>query len=94
MQIAYSSEGMLPGQAGVLQLLHQSSAYQQEPSLTKSPHDRLAQQQAIYEELLASQELTLERERPALKTRSRPLSAREMTRDLAGWTVPRTGAYG
>ncbi|GAB3585364.1 hypothetical protein [Hymenobacter daeguensis] len=49
----------------------------------------VARQQEIYEELLASHELPTGR--PGPRAARRPASARELTRDLAGWT-PQMGA--
>ncbi|MGI4863329.1 MAG: hypothetical protein ACRYFZ_05350 [Janthinobacterium lividum] len=52
--------------------------------------DSLARQQEIYEELLASQE----REQPTSAARRRPLSRREITQNLVGWSPPGAGALG
>lgn len=52
----------------------------------------LDQQQAIYEEMLANQKLAPEGKRPARVPSRQPLSAPEITRDLAGWPPPRAGA--
>lgn len=53
--------------------------------------DILDQQQAIYQEMLARQELPPESKGRALGPGLRPLSLTEITRDLAGWTTPPAG---
>ena len=93
MHTAYLFEVALPGQAGgswggawpAAPLAHPVGVVAEQ-----AWHDGLAQHQAIYEELLASPEWAGARERPAPSERL--LSARELTRDLAGWAPPQPGA--
>jgi hypothetical protein len=51
----------------------------------------LARQQEIYEELIASRELVSERQPAGPKPSRKPASARELTRDLAGWSPQLAG---
>ena len=94
MYTAYFFEVALPGPAGGLWGGAWPAAYQIYPVGTVAEnqawHDELARHQAIYEELLASPEWAGARERPTPK--QRPLSVRELTRDLAGWAPPQPGA--
>ena len=94
MHTAYFFEVALPGPAGGSRGLAGLAAHQTHQVGTiaenQAWHDVLAQHQAIYEELLASPEWAGTNERPA--PTQRPLSVRELTRDLAGWAPPQPGA--
>lgn len=94
MHTAYYFKVALPGQAGGLQvgawpaapLTHQVGVVAEKQAWPNV----LAQHQAIYEELLASPEWAGASEQPA--PNQRPLSARELSRDLVGWAPPQSGA--
>jgi len=94
MRIAYFSEFSMPGQDRI------ARAYQQLPAAQRARLETqrlgapaqdwdavLAQQQAIYDELVANHELSGATQRvPHVR---HPTTC-ELTRDLAGWTRPAT----
>ncbi|MGI4874627.1 MAG: hypothetical protein ACRYFX_26015 [Janthinobacterium lividum] len=84
MRTAYFSDYQLPGQAGRW-LLPRSAADRQ---ATQNWQDALTRHQAIYEELLASPDWADQAASPKPAPRQRTPSARDLTRDLAGWSLP------
>lgn len=84
MRTVYFSDYQLPGQASSW-LLHRPAA---DCRTTLNWPDELMRHQAIYEELLASPDWA---NQAAPAPRQRPPSARDLTRDLAGWSLPQPG---
>lgn len=95
MRIAYFFSYQLPGQAGSWllprsaadQLALKSLAFAQ----AQNWQDELTRHQAIYEELLASPDWAGQAAPPRPAPRQRTPSARDLTRDLAGWSLPQPG---
>lgn len=84
MRTAFFSDYQLPGQAGRW-LLPRSAA---DRRATQNWPDELMRHQAIYEELLASPDWAGQAAPPKPAPRQRAPSARDLTRDLAGWSPP------
>jgi len=89
---AYSFGSALPGQVGSAWGEARRAATPPRPAqpAPQGWSDALTQYQAIYEELLASPEWGGPDERPA--PGQLPLSACDLTRELAGWSPPQPGA--
>lgn len=95
MRIAYFFNYQLPGQAGSW-LVPGSNADLRAPKSLAFAHaqrwqDELSRHQAIYEELLASPDWAGQAAPPTPAPRQRAPSARDLTRDLAGWSLPQPG---
>lgn len=95
MRIAYFFNYQLPGQVGSW-LVPGSNADHQAPknsdfAQAQRWQDELARHQAIYEELLASPDWAGQAAPPTPAPRQRTPSARDLTRDLAGWSLPQLG---
>ncbi|MVN78851.1 hypothetical protein GO988_21175 [Hymenobacter sp. HMF4947] len=90
MRTAYFSDYLLPGQAG--RWLVPRSAAEPQATQGQTPHwpDELTRHQAIYEELLASPDWAGQ-PTPPPAPRQRTPSVRDLTRDLAGWSLPQPG---
>lgn len=92
MRTAYFSEFSTPGHTRIVRAFEQLTAIQRAKLDAQQPPQNwdaiLARQQAIYDELVASHELAGARRRAAYFRRP---TARELTRDLAGWTRPAPG---
>ena len=85
MRIAYFFNYQLPGPIESW-LYPRSAAGQQALTQAQRWQDELTRHQTIYEELLASPEWAKQATLPKPVSRQRAPSARDLTRDLAGWS--------
>ncbi|GAA4493162.1 hypothetical protein GCM10023172_01370 [Hymenobacter ginsengisoli] len=92
MRIAYFSDYQLPVQAGRWRILP-GSAVDRRAGQAQDWQDELTRHQVIYEELLANSEWASNSVPPTPAPRQRALSARDLTRDLAGWSPPQPGGW-
>ena len=88
MRITYFSDYQLLGQAGKWLLPRPTADLWATQDQAQTYQDELMRHQAIYEELLASPEWAGQAAPPSRAPRQRALSARDLTRDLVGWSPP------